>query len=97
LKDEIIEKEIAVGKDRQKEVIRLRRVVYWDDKQKRCCEFVTNLMKIEVDYIPFLYKCRWKIELLFKRLKQSFMLRYFLGDNQNVIKVQMLMIKKAIC
>jgi len=88
LKDEIIEKEIAVGKDGQKEVIRLRRVVYWDEEQKRCYEFVTNLMEIEVDYIPLLYKCRWKIELLFKRLKQNFMFRYFLGDNENAIKVQ---------
>ena len=88
LKDEIIEKEIAVGKDGQKEVIRLRRVAYWDDEQKRCYEFVTNLMEIEVDYIPLLYKCRWKIELLFKRLKQNFMFRYFLGDNENAIKVQ---------
>ena len=88
LKDEIIEKEIAVGKDGQKEVIRLRRVAYWDEEQKRCYEFVTNLMEIEVDYIPLLYKCRWKIELLFKRLKQNFMFRYFLGDNENAIKVQ---------
>jgi len=38
LKDEIIEKEIAVGKDGQKEVTRLRRVVYWDDRQKKCYE-----------------------------------------------------------
>ena len=88
LKDEIIEKEITTGKDGQKEVIRLRRVAYWDDEQKRCYEFVTNLMEIEVDYIPLLYKCRWQIELLFKRLKQNFMFRYFLGDNENAIKVQ---------
>jgi len=88
LKDEVIEKEIATGKDGQKEVIRLRRVAYWDAEQKKCYEFVTNLMDIEVDYIPVLYRYRWRIELLFKRLKQNFMFRYFLGDNENAIRIQ---------
>jgi hypothetical protein len=44
LKDEIIEKEIAVGKDGQKEVIRLRRVVYWDDGQKRYYELEDSVI-----------------------------------------------------
>ena len=34
------------------------------------------------------YKIRWQIELLFKQLKQNFPLRYFLGDNENAIKIQ---------
>ncbi|MCX8144630.1 MAG: hypothetical protein N3F62_10320 [Bacteroidia bacterium] len=44
MKDEIIEKEITTGKDRQKEVIRLRRVVYWDDKQKRFYEMEDRII-----------------------------------------------------
>ena len=31
---------------------------------------------------------RWQIELLFKQLKQNFPLKYFLGDNENAIKIQ---------
>ncbi|MEJ7780600.1 MAG: transposase, partial [Daejeonella sp.] len=30
----------------------------------------------------------WQIETLFKRLKQNFPLKYFLGDNQNAIEIQ---------
>jgi len=35
-----------------------------------------------------IYKKRWQIELLFKQLKQNFPLKYFLGDNENAIIIQ---------
>ena len=35
-----------------------------------------------------LYRKRWRIELLFKQLKQNFPLKYFVGDNQNAIEIQ---------
>ncbi|MBP7097503.1 MAG: transposase [Prevotella sp.] len=35
-----------------------------------------------------MYRRRWQIETLFKRLKQNFPLKYFLGDNQNAIQIQ---------
>lgn len=38
--------------------------------------------------IAAIYKLRWQIELLFKQLKQNFPLKYFLGDNENAIKIQ---------
>ena len=38
-----------------------------------------------------IYKKRWQIELLFKQLKQNFPLKYFLGDNQNAIEIQIWM------
>ena len=34
------------------------------------------------------YRRRWQIETLFKRLKQNFPLKYFLGDNRNAIQIQ---------
>ncbi len=40
------------------------------------------------DFIAAIYKLRWLIELLFKQLKQNFPLKYFLGDNENAIKIQ---------
>jgi hypothetical protein len=51
-------------------------------------EFITNDLKSTPSYIGDLYKKRWSIELLFKRLKQNMPLQYFLGDNQNAIKIQ---------
>jgi len=51
-------------------------------------EFITNDLKSTPGYIAELYRKRWSIELLFKRLKQNMPLQYFLGDNQNAIKIQ---------
>ncbi len=35
-----------------------------------------------------MYRRRWQIETLYRRLKQNFPLKYFLGDNQNAIRIQ---------
>ena len=66
----------------------LRRVVYYE-KDKDCIfQFLTNIMDMTTEQIGLLYKQRWQIELLFKQLKQNFPLKYFLGDNENAIKIQ---------
>jgi IS4 transposase len=82
LKDE----KIQVEKDGQ--LIELRRIAYWYDKDKKLYEFITNNYELEADKIAQIYKKRWQIELLFKRLKQNFPLKYFLGDSQNAIEIQ---------
>lgn len=51
-------------------------------------EFLTNDLQSVPENIADLYKKRWKIEMLFKRLKQNMPLRYFLGDNKNAIEIQ---------
>ncbi|WP_139125892.1 transposase, partial [Arcticibacter eurypsychrophilus] len=51
-------------------------------------QFLTNIFDMETQQIGQLYKMRWQIELLFKQLKQNFPLKYFLGDNENAIKIQ---------
>ena len=51
-------------------------------------EFITNNYELEADKIADIYKNRWQIETMFKRLKQNFPLKYFLGDNQNAIEIQ---------
>ena len=43
---------------------------------------------MRADLIAAIYKLRWQIELLFKQLKQNFPLKYFLGDYENAIKIQ---------
>ncbi len=86
LQDDIIE--VDVKKDKETVKLKLRKVVFYDRANKRKFEFLTNLFDIRADLIAALYKIRWKIELLFKQLKQNFPLKYFLGDNENAIKIQ---------
>ena len=66
----------------------LRRVVYYDKDKDRIFEFLTNIIEMTAEQIGLLYKMRWQIEMLFKQLKQNFPLKYFLGDNENAIKIQ---------
>jgi len=86
ISDKIIEIEIKEGKEKAK--LKLRKVTFYDRENKREFEFLTNLFELRADLIAGLYKIRWQIELLFKQLKQNFPLRYFLGDNENAIKIQ---------
>jgi len=69
------------------EKIRLRKVCYQDEKN-RYFEFLTNNFEITAEEVAFLYKKRWGIELLFKKMKQNFQLHYFYGENENAIRTQ---------
>jgi len=93
LRDEIIEltyhPEDENGKRQMKvfKKIRLRKVCYQDEKN-RYFEFLTNNFDISAEEVAFLYKKRWGIELLFKKMKQNFQLHYFYGENENAIRTQ---------
>ena len=86
LSDEIIEVEVDKGSGKAK--LKLRKIKYYDREHKRSFEFISNLFEFRADTIAALYKIRWQIELLFKQIKQNFPLKYFLGDNENAIKIQ---------
>ena len=85
LKDEEI---ILYYGDNKKQQHRTRRIAYWDDENRRLFEFLTNNFELPAEKIALIYKKRWQIELLFKQLKQNFPLKYFLGDNENAIEIQ---------
>lgn len=87
IKDEIISVDVTENRKYLKK-IELRKVSYWDNENKRCLEFITNIHGMNAGHIALIYKKRWQIELLFKQLKQNFPLKYFLGDNENSIKIQ---------
>lgn len=93
LSDEIIELEYSPedenGKKLTKKVktIRLRRVCYQDERN-RYYEFLTNNFEITAEEVAYLYKKRWGIEILFKKMKQNFQLHYFYGENINAIYTQ---------
>jgi len=93
LRDEIIELEYHPEKEDGKQdfktklIIRLRKVSY-QDEQNRYYDFLTNNFDIEAEDVAFLYKKRWGIEILFKKMKQNFQLHYFYGENENAIYTQ---------
>jgi hypothetical protein len=85
LKDERII--LKYGKNKELEHY-ARRIVFWDSDNQRLFEFTTNNFKLTAERITLIYKRRWQIELLFKQLKQNFPLKYFIGDNENAIEIQ---------
>ena len=85
IKEEIIKLEYKEGK--KKKTVKLRRITFIDDAS-RLFVFITNNFQITADEVALIYKNRWQIELLFKKLKQNFQLRYFLGESENAIKIQ---------
>ena len=93
LRDEIIELEYIPEDEhgkrltKQRKKIRLRKVSYQDEKN-RYYEFLTNSFDITAEEVAFLYKKRWGIELLFKKMKQNFQLHYFYGENETAIRTQ---------
>ena len=93
LREEIIEiaycPEDKNGKKqtKSKQTLRLKKVCY-QDEQNRYFEFITNSMDSTAEEVAFLYKKRWGIELLFKKMKQNFQLHYCYGENENAIRTQ---------
>lgn len=66
----------------------LRMVSFYDTDKNKVFYFLTNLFNLPAEQIALLYKKRWEIELLFKKIKQNFPLQYFYGQNQNAIQIQ---------
>jgi len=85
LKDEEIE--LSYGKNKELKH-KARRIAFGDDENGRVFEFITNNFDLSAEEIALIYKKRWQIELLFKQLKPNFPLKYFLGDNENAIIIQ---------
>jgi len=87
LDDQIIEVTVKEGNNNNYN-LKLRKIRFHDRVLKREFEFLTNLFEMRADLVAAIYKLRWQIELLYKQLKQNFPLKYFLGDNENAIKIQ---------
>jgi hypothetical protein len=86
LEDKIIELTVKDGDTTSK--LKVRKIRFYDRVNKREFEFITNLFDMRADLVAAIYKLRWQIETLFKQLKQNFPLKYFIGDNENAIKIQ---------
>jgi hypothetical protein len=86
----LTDENILMGRPSNKGTSKLvaRKITYRHAASKRIFEFITNNLTISALTIADIYKRRWQIEMLFKRIKQSYPLKYFLGDNENAIKIQ---------
>ncbi len=87
----ISDKLIILGNRTKKAKVPLqeaRIIVYYDQISNKTFEFLTNSKELTALTIAGIYKRRWQIESLFKRIKQNFQLHNFLGDNQNAIEIQ---------
>jgi len=67
---------------------KLRRIKYYDSQQNRSLVFLTNNNDLEASDIALLYKYRWRIELLFKWIKQHLKIKSFWGRSSNAVKTQ---------
>ncbi len=80
---------IVLVKEKRKGVHKCRRITkYKDKKEDGTITFISNDLESPASVICELYRRRWQIETMFKRLKQNFPLKYFLGDSRNAIQIQ---------
>lgn len=84
----ISDRHVIMGHKDIKHRVEARLVRYRDPDTGQLYEFVTNNLKMNGSTVAALYRKRWQIESLFKRMKQNYPLKYFLGDSENAIKIQ---------
>ena len=84
----ISDRRVIMGHKDIKHRVKARLVQYCDADTGEVFEFVTNNLKMNASTVAALYRKRWQIESLFKRMKQNYPLKYFLGDSENAIKIQ---------
>jgi hypothetical protein len=67
----------------------VRLVSYYLKRDKKIYHYLTNNFRVQASTIASFYKKRWQVETFFKRIKQNNPVRYFLGDNENAIRIQL--------
>ena len=67
---------------------RLRRIRYFDAEKNKRLIFLTNNFALPAFAIAELFRCRWKIELFFKWIKQHLRIKAFYGTSENAVKTQ---------
>jgi hypothetical protein len=67
---------------------KLRRICYYDATTDSRLVFLTNNFTLPALTIAQLYKCRWRIEIFFKWIKQHLRIKSFYGTSLNAVKTQ---------
>ena len=84
IRDEVIQLKLGQG-----QYLRARLITYKDPVTGNVLRFLSNMFHYQATTIASLYKNRWSMEVLFKRLKQNFELDYFYSDSPEGIKTQL--------
>ena len=66
----------------------LRRIRFKDPETAKTLIFLTNNFTLPVVTITELYRCRWRVELFFKWIKQHLRIKAFFGTSENSVKSQ---------
>ena len=67
---------------------KLRRIKYFDTEKGRAFIFLTNQFTLPALTIAELYRCRWRVEIFFKWIKQHLRIKKFFGTSENAVKTQ---------
>lgn len=67
---------------------KLRRIRFFDLEKKKHLIFLTNNFSLPALTITELYRCRWRVELFFKWIKQHLRIKVFYGTSENAVKTQ---------
>ena len=76
---------------------KIRRVIYWDDENKRMFIFFTNTLIISLVMITELCRNSWQTELFFKWIKQHQKIKKFWGMSENAVRIQIYSAIIAYC
>ena len=66
----------------------LRLITFYDEKNDKIYEFLTDEFRLSALNIATIYKRRWDIELFFKWIKQNLKIKTFLGTSKNAVLTQ---------
>lgn len=66
----------------------MRLIHYVDPESGKRLTFLTNQLTLPAVHVALLYRKRWKIELLFKWMKQHLHIKSFFGTTPNAVKTQ---------
>jgi len=67
---------------------KLRRVKFFDKEKHRSFSFLSNNFVVPALVIAELYRCRWRVEIFFKWIKQHLRVKSFYGTSENAVKTQ---------
>lgn len=67
---------------------RLRRIRYVDAQTQKRLTFLCNNFQLPAQTVAELYRCRWRVELFFKWIKQHLRIKAFYGTSENAVKTQ---------
>jgi hypothetical protein len=84
----VCDQTIVLSRSRSSYPDPLRRVKIRDAQKQKSLVFLSNNFELPALTIAELYRCRWRIELFFRWIKQHLRIKAFYGTSANAVKTQ---------